>query len=156
MNKYEAKTAAIEEMKKWNLTGWAFAFNNRLTRALGRCCYTKRLIELSTSYVEDNTLETIMDTIRHEIAHALAGPSHGHDEVWKRWCRTVGCRPEATVSSHQISVSYKYQLAFVEADVVRKKYEVYSMRKQSLANRMMKGMPETLNKLVWLPLNNIK
>jgi hypothetical protein len=30
------------------------------------------------------------------------------------------------------------------------------MRKQSLANRMMKGMPETLNKLVWLPLNNIK
>lgn len=36
----------------------------------------------------------MLDTILHEVAHALVGPGHGHDEVWKATCLEVGARPE--------------------------------------------------------------
>jgi predicted SprT family Zn-dependent metalloprotease len=29
----------------------------------------------------------------HEIAHALVGPKHGHDDIWKTVCRRIGARP---------------------------------------------------------------
>ena len=41
-----------------------------------------------------SSLDQVRDTILHEIAHALVGPGHGHDAVWKRKCREVGARPE--------------------------------------------------------------
>jgi predicted SprT family Zn-dependent metalloprotease len=36
----------------------------------------------------------IVDTLLHEIAHALVGPGHGHDAVWKAKCVEVGARPQ--------------------------------------------------------------
>src|SRR4051812_12271673 len=34
-----------------------------------------------------------LDTLLHEIAHALVGPGHGHGPAWRRKCREVGARP---------------------------------------------------------------
>ena len=51
-------------------------------------------IELSLHFVELNGEETIRETLRHEIAHALVGPGHGHDAVWKQKCREVGAKAE--------------------------------------------------------------
>jgi predicted SprT family Zn-dependent metalloprotease len=47
-------------------------------------------IELSKHYVLRNPEHEVLDTILHEIAHALVGPGHGHDEVWKAKCVEVG------------------------------------------------------------------
>jgi hypothetical protein len=44
--------------------------------------------------VDRNGAEEIVDTILHEIAHALVGPRHGHDTVWKAKCTDIGARPE--------------------------------------------------------------
>lgn len=41
-----------------------------------------------------NTREEVNDLILHEIAHALVGGDHGHDEVWKAKCVEIGARPE--------------------------------------------------------------
>lgn len=35
------------------------------------------------------------DTIRHEIAHLIAGYDAGHGEAWKRCARALGATPEA-------------------------------------------------------------
>lgn len=76
------------------LHDWGFAFNRR-KQAMGLCIYRRRTIELSIHLVErDNSWEEIRDTILHEIAHALVGPEHGHDQVWKRKCIEIGARPE--------------------------------------------------------------
>jgi predicted SprT family Zn-dependent metalloprotease len=50
---------------------------------------------LSAHFAERNGDDEVRDTILHEIAHALVGPGHGHDGVWKAKCREIGARPEA-------------------------------------------------------------
>jgi predicted SprT family Zn-dependent metalloprotease len=89
----EARKLALALMAHHGLEGWSFAFNRR-KRTLGLCLYGARTIELSMFFVDRNDTEEIRDTILHEIAHALVGPGHGHDAVWKTKARAIGARPE--------------------------------------------------------------
>lgn len=75
------------------LCGWKFAYNRR-KRAMGFCCYNLRSIELSIHFVVHNDMDAIVDTLLHEIAHALVGSDHGHDKVWKAKCREIGATPQ--------------------------------------------------------------
>ncbi|MBA4186589.1 MAG: sprT domain-containing protein [Planctomycetaceae bacterium] len=80
------------------LTTWEFGFNSNVRRA-GVCFYPTRTeagrIELSIHFAERNTDEEVRDTLLHELAHALVGPGHGHDEVWRAKCQQIGARPDA-------------------------------------------------------------
>jgi predicted SprT family Zn-dependent metalloprotease len=54
-------------------------------------------IQLNLEYVEARPREIVEDTIRHEIAHALAycNCRHtGHGKPWKEACVLTGARPE--------------------------------------------------------------
>jgi predicted SprT family Zn-dependent metalloprotease len=73
------------------LSGWSFAYNRRRT-TLGLCVYHRRTIELSLPFVKRNGEEVIRDTLLHEIVHALVGPGHGHDAVWRSQCLAIGAR----------------------------------------------------------------
>jgi predicted SprT family Zn-dependent metalloprotease len=83
---------AQELLLRHGLADWTFAFNRR-KRSLGFCRYATRTIELSIYLVEHNGADEILDTLLHEIAHALVGPGHGHGPAWKRKCREIGARP---------------------------------------------------------------
>ena len=41
-----------------------------------------------------NTFEESQDVILHEIAHALVGRGHGHNEEWRNKCIEIGAKPE--------------------------------------------------------------
>jgi predicted SprT family Zn-dependent metalloprotease len=90
-----ARELALDLMADHGLRSWSFAFNRR-KEATGLCDFRRRTIELSIYFVERNPPLEIRDTILHEIAHALVGPGHGHDEIWKRKCIAIGARPERT------------------------------------------------------------
>jgi predicted SprT family Zn-dependent metalloprotease len=75
------------------LHDWSFHYN-RSKINMGLCRYGPRTIELSVHFVEANGDALVLDTLLHEIAHALVGPGHGHDAIWKRKCLEVGARPE--------------------------------------------------------------
>jgi hypothetical protein len=47
-------------------------------RRFGTCRYSRKLITLSRQLIELNDQARVLDTILHEIAHALAGPKTGH------------------------------------------------------------------------------
>lgn len=79
-------------LASFGLREWSFAYNRRKA-AMGMCFYDRRTIELSHHFVERNSHAEIVDTLLHEIAHALVGPGHGHDAVWKRKCVEIGARP---------------------------------------------------------------
>ena len=73
--------------------GWAFGFDLATSRA-GVCRYAERRIDLSVSYCLAATRAEIEDTVLHEIAHAIVGPRHNHDTVWKAKAREIGCAGE--------------------------------------------------------------
>lgn len=88
-----ATTIAFCEMNKWGLyPSWTFAFDNAKLRA-GACFHRSKKITLSRHFVENNSKEAVLDTLRHEIAHALAGPKAHHGQQWKVLAVKVGANP---------------------------------------------------------------
>jgi predicted SprT family Zn-dependent metalloprotease len=85
-----ALETAAELMRQHGLQGWSVRLDHARRRA-GQCDYTRRVISLSRHYVRHADTAHIHDTILHEIAHALVGPHHGHDAVWRRKAREIGC-----------------------------------------------------------------
>lgn len=77
-------------MKMHGLTDWSLKLDHARRRA-GSCDYNKKQITLSRHYVRFAEVAHIEDTILHEIAHALVGPKHGHDAVWRMKAREIGC-----------------------------------------------------------------
>ena len=100
MNKNYAQFLAIFNLSKHGLLehGWRFNWHNKKV-SLGTCSYNKKRIYLAEWYVELNDKDEVMDTILHEIAHALAYHRHGsagrgHGKIWKSICREIGAKPE--------------------------------------------------------------
>ena len=73
--------------------GWVFGFDLATSRA-GVCRYVEKRIDLSVSFCLAATRAEIEDTVLHEIAHAIVGPRHNHDAVWKAKAREIGCAGE--------------------------------------------------------------
>ena len=61
-------------------------------------------IELSAHFVERNPVEVVEDTIRHEIAHALAGPDANHGPDWQKMAVLVGAKPERCYTQGDIQM----------------------------------------------------
>jgi len=76
-------------MDDHGLGDWTVTLDNALTRA-GQCRYAEREISLSKPLMADRSHEETLDTILHEMAHALVGHAHGHDEVWAAKHRALG------------------------------------------------------------------
>jgi predicted SprT family Zn-dependent metalloprotease len=85
-----ARELAYGLMARHRLTGWRLVFDNAKTRA-GVCRSDRREIGLSRVLTALYSEEQVRDTVLHEIAHALAGPRHGHDRVWRATAERIGC-----------------------------------------------------------------
>ena len=85
-----AEKMSREMMDEHGLTDWKFAFD-RAKRRFGLCRYKHRQITASRDLTELNSEAEFIDTILHEIAHALVGPGHGHNSVWRERAIEIGC-----------------------------------------------------------------
>lgn len=93
-----ASSRAIELINEFKERGliekeWSFAWNKRKC-ALGVCNYKYKIIFLSTEHVIYGTEAEIEDTIRHELAHILAGNKAGHGPEWIKACKITGAKPK--------------------------------------------------------------
>ena len=95
MNLNDAEFLVKEKMGIWLDNSWNFQFDNK-KRAMGTCSERTNTIFLSRTYTLGRSRVEVLNTILHEIAHALAGCRNGHNSVWKAACIRVGARPEAT------------------------------------------------------------
>lgn len=77
-------------LEQHSLTGWSFQFDNGRKRA-GCCQYGTKVISLSYAFARQAAEDELTDTILHEIAHALVGKVHNHDEVWRTKAIELGC-----------------------------------------------------------------
>jgi len=65
------------------LKGWR-VFTNKRKRSFGTCYYNKKSIGLSPYLLPHCTSDAILNTITHEIAHAIVGHGHHHDYLWRQ------------------------------------------------------------------------
>ena len=81
---------ARSEMDKNGLFDWKLDLDHAKVRA-GACFFREKKISFSRNFVKNSNESEIYDTILHEIAHALVGPKHGHNIVWKKMAKKLGC-----------------------------------------------------------------
>ncbi len=99
MNPTEALDLLQNKLTEHGLTarGWTGSLDHA-ERRFGICRPSKKEISLSRTLTSLNSQTEVLDTILHEIAHALAAIEYnencGHDERWKTICRRIGARPE--------------------------------------------------------------
>lgn len=83
-------------VREHGLEGWTVVADRAKTRA-GVCRFGRRQIGLSRPITEMHSEDEVRETLLHEIAHALVGPEHGHDEVWRARARAIGGSGERCV-----------------------------------------------------------
>jgi predicted SprT family Zn-dependent metalloprotease len=89
MDLHDAFALGTRLLEQHGLTGWTLTFDNAKRRA-GVCRHGSRLIGLSAPLTRLHAEDEVRETLLHEIAHALAGPEHGHDAVWAATARRIG------------------------------------------------------------------
>jgi predicted SprT family Zn-dependent metalloprotease len=90
-------------LKEHGLTDWTFRLG-RAKRRLGVCNHRYMRIEISAYYALNNSNESVLDTLLHEIAHAIAGPAAGHGPDWKAVAARLGATPRACDNSPETIV----------------------------------------------------
>ncbi len=89
-----ARTLAEHLLREHGLSSWRLVFDRAKTRA-GVCRFHQREIGLSGPLTQLHSADAVRDTILHEIAHALVGPTHQHDAVWRAKAAELGCSTKA-------------------------------------------------------------
>lgn len=105
----KAQKMATDLMRYHGLHSWTMKFDNPLRR-LGMCNHTKRVISLGIHATTVNTEAQVLNTILHEIAHALVGGSHNHDMVWRLTCIEIGGDGERC-STIAVKAPAKYKIS---------------------------------------------
>ena len=121
----EIRKMAIEQMnttftyrgREFNMVelGWSFRFGTK-RRSLGTCRISRKTIELSQWVISNckNDMETWVNTMLHEIAHAIDVEIRGrsaHDWQWRSIALAIGCDGERCGSVKYVeNVKSKYTI----------------------------------------------
>lgn len=91
MTRQEAFQMTRKVLIEHGLGNWEIVLLNSYQR-IGVCRHYKKVIGLSKHFIEHNSRERVMETVLHEVAHALVGPGHGHNIVWQNKAREIGLK----------------------------------------------------------------
>lgn len=92
-----AEMMAIQLMTYHGLHDWHFKFDRAIYR-LGLTSYTRKTISLSKSATLRDVEARVLNTILHEIAHALVSPGNHHNKVWRKKAIEIGCDGKTSTS----------------------------------------------------------
>ncbi len=123
----------VKELANWYLMkygiaskGWIVIFNNS-KRKFGWCSYTTKIISLSKPLCLLNEEKYVKNTILHEIAHALVGPSHSHNQVWKNKSIELGCDGSRCYSENVITPKGKYRYICMNCNKIINAYKKFKI-----------------------------
>lgn len=97
MDLRDAYALAEDLLEHHGLTDWTVVYDGAKKRA-GICRFGPKVLGLSAPLTALHSEPEVRDTILHEVAHALVGPEHGHDAVWRETAMAIGCSGERCVS----------------------------------------------------------
>ena len=141
---------ARQLLNKHGLHNWRFKYS-RSKLGYGHCSPRKKEITLSRPLSEINSHEENLDTILHEIAHALdweRNRKSWHGYTWKAICREVGARPERCYGKEVNTPKEKYHLIHKDTREVFGKYHRLPSWAMDVRSIGLGGKPETKGKLL--------
>ncbi|HHW82300.1 MAG TPA: sprT domain-containing protein [Actinomycetales bacterium] len=98
MDLRDVQELAAAEMRRAGLEGtWVYRWDHARRRA-GTCRYATNTITLSKPLMALYERAEVLEVIRHELAHAIVGPGHGHDAVWRAMARSLGAKGTTRLS----------------------------------------------------------
>jgi hypothetical protein len=103
MDLKEVEVIASLELAKQGLHGWTFGWGDT-KRRLGVCKYRSKRIEIAEYYALHSARASVLDTLLHEIAHAIVGPGIGHGPAWKAAAIRLGATPKACDASTDVVI----------------------------------------------------
>lgn len=125
------------ELDKHGLSNWGTRLNTALNdkTALGLCSYKDNCIILSAHHIDTHPDVEVIDTIKHEVAHALT-PGHQHDSIWQAKAIELGAQPhpcsslsfspeiiDAIRSGASVDITFETEI-IPEQKVIKPKYEI--------------------------------
>lgn len=156
--------------KYWLIdAGWSFGWHNRMDH-LGTCFYITKEIKLSKKWtlaqLEQDAIsnssagiDKITDTIKHEIAHALAPRRAKHGPAWIAMCAVTGANPNRVAQNLSVSRKDVQQVVYKMIDTttgktVRNYYKKPSAKLfRTIHTWYMKDRKEeTIGKLILVPV----
>lgn len=69
---------------------------------LGKCSYKDKCIYLNAHHIDTHPDLEVLNTINHEIAHALC-PNQGHNSIWADKARELGCDNVSPCASYGLN-----------------------------------------------------
>ncbi len=103
MERVKATELLRAELNKYGLQNWSIRLNqNPDSGFLGLCSYKDKCIILSAHHIDIHPDPDVINTIKHEVAHALT-PGCGHNEIWEAKAREIGC--DNTLPCSNLSLS---------------------------------------------------
>ena len=151
----EIRILAESKIAQYLDSEWSFAFNNH-KRSHGICNYKKKEIQLSRNSALHESMDKVLDTILHEIAHAMVGPEAGHGPIWRNVALVIGCSVNVTADvSEAHGEALAKSITHVVVDTTRNQVVKTYLRKpsantmNSIQNMFIRGRRfETKGKLV--------
>lgn len=144
MDTHEIKAWSKILMERHGLieAGWKFELNDR-KRAVGLCNYRTKTLHFSVHFLT-NSEEEIVNTLLHEIAHALVGSGHGHNDVWRAMAYTVGCTGERCAAVGTVSTAEpKYMKSCDTCGWEKGVYRVTASTRRRICNKCKKTITVT-------------
>ena len=82
-----------KKLLEYGLTDWSVRLSiDEKSSFLGLCSHVDKAIIINAFHCDVHPDAEVIDTILHEIAHALVGPGNGHNDVWASKAREIGCK----------------------------------------------------------------
>ena len=135
------------------LAGWRWKWSTSRSR-FGSCHYGDKMIRISNRALLDPDYSKAIETLRHEVAHALAGQGAKHGPVWKEWAVRCGATPRScgTGSEDAEAVPHRWELVLDHPDGSVEVFRRYQARPNrqfriKLPTLSIVRRPETLGKL---------
>lgn len=131
-------------MQEHGLHDWKFT-TDKAVRRFGVCRHRTKTISMSEVIVKLNNEAEVIDTLLHEIAHALAGANVGHGIGWVLRARALGAKTERCYGEGVITPPKKW---LGTCPTCRK--TIHRHRRKNIAcASCCRGRFDTAHKFVW-------
>src|SRR5689334_21560330 len=103
MKRENATQLLRQTLDQHGLSDWSIRLTAKEHGFLGLCVHKDKCIILNSLHLDIHPDPEVINTIRHEVAHAIVGSGHGHDEIWAAKAREIGCTSVAPCSHLSLS-----------------------------------------------------